>query len=143
MPMDYQQLLLLLAEDYINAAHGMGSLVALYRRSEDVQQYYKLIATGLSCLEASLTEFRLRPQVEAPLILQYCTLVFQETDNYDEMDRWLSKAVSSMTATRAGCWLLATGCWSSLTMDRYRCAIATSFSTSNTQCTTCLPEPCS
>ena len=92
-PVDYQQLLLLLAEDYINAAHGMGSLVAFYRRKEDTDHYYKLMATGLSCLETSLTRFRLAPAVEAQLALQYCNLVFKETENYDEVDKWLSKTV--------------------------------------------------
>jgi hypothetical protein len=53
-PVDYQLLLLSLAEEYIKAAHGIGSLVALYRRAEDTSQYYKLIATGLGCMESAL-----------------------------------------------------------------------------------------
>lgn len=53
-PVDYQLLLLSLAEDYFTAAHGEGSLVALRRRHSDTQAYYKLIATGLGCLEAVL-----------------------------------------------------------------------------------------
>ncbi len=53
-PVDYQLLLLSLAEDYFTAAYGEGSLVALSRRHSDTQAYYKLIATGLGCLEAVL-----------------------------------------------------------------------------------------
>lgn len=53
-PVDYQLLLLSLAEDYLTAAHGEGSLVALRRRRSDSQAYYKMIATGLGCLEAAL-----------------------------------------------------------------------------------------
>lgn len=93
-PIDYQQLLLLLAEDFINAAHGMGSLVAFYRRHEDLRQYYMLTATALRCIELSLTQFRLAPQPEAQLVLQYCNLMFLETENCEEVDKWLSKAVS-------------------------------------------------
>lgn len=52
-PLDYQMLLLSLAEDYFAAAHGAGSLLALMRQS-DILEYQKLIATGLSCLEATL-----------------------------------------------------------------------------------------
>lgn len=96
---DYQQLLLVLAEDYINAAHGMSSLIAFYRRSEDVQQYHTFVATGLSCLEASLTQFRLAPAAEAQLVLQYCNLVFKETENYDEVDKWLSKTVRDCSSS--------------------------------------------
>ena len=53
-PLDYQMLLLSLAEDYFAAAHGDGSMIALLRREMEVQRYYKLIATGLGCLEAVL-----------------------------------------------------------------------------------------
>lgn len=53
-PVDYQLLLLSLAEDYFAAAHGEGSMVALTRRQSDIQAYHKLIATGLGCLEVVL-----------------------------------------------------------------------------------------
>ena len=53
-PLDYQLLLLSLAEDYLAAAHSEGSTVALFRQEVDMQRYYKLIATGLGCLEAVL-----------------------------------------------------------------------------------------
>lgn len=53
-PLDYQVLLLSLAEDYFNAAHGQGSLVALAQRGMEMESYYKLVATGLSCLETVL-----------------------------------------------------------------------------------------
>ena len=52
--LDYQLLLLCLAEDYLVAAHSEGSMVALLRHERDIQRYYKLIATGLGCLEAVL-----------------------------------------------------------------------------------------
>lgn len=51
-PIDYQVLLLSLADDYINAAHGYGTMAALSRGEMDVEEYYKLLATGLGCLEA-------------------------------------------------------------------------------------------
>ncbi len=53
-PLDYQLLLISLAEDYFAAAHSEGSMVALLRREMEFQRYYKLIATGLGCLEAVL-----------------------------------------------------------------------------------------
>lgn len=53
-PIDYQVLLLSLADDYINAAHGYGTMAALSRGEMDVEEYYKLLATGLGCLEAVL-----------------------------------------------------------------------------------------
>lgn len=53
-PLDYQMLLLSLAEDYFAAAHGAGSVLALMRRQSDILEYQRLIAAGLSCLEATL-----------------------------------------------------------------------------------------
>jgi hypothetical protein len=51
---NYQVVLLSLAEEYINAARKMSSLVALLRRPADADQYYKLLATGLGCMEVVL-----------------------------------------------------------------------------------------
>ena len=53
-PLDYQLLLLSLADEYLAAARGQGSMAALYRREADTAKYYQLIATGLGCLEAVL-----------------------------------------------------------------------------------------
>jgi hypothetical protein len=50
---DYQTLLLALADEYLNAAHGKGTTLALSKNSVDVADYYKLVATGLGCLEAA------------------------------------------------------------------------------------------
>lgn len=53
-PLDYQLLLLSLAEDYFAAARSIGSTVVLLRQEIEIRRYYKLIATGLGCLEAVL-----------------------------------------------------------------------------------------
>ena len=53
-PVDYEVLLLSLADEYLNAAHRHGTAVTLATSQVDVEQYYKLVATGLGCLEAVL-----------------------------------------------------------------------------------------
>jgi hypothetical protein len=53
-PIDYQVLLLAMADEYLNVAHSNGTMVALLRREMEVEEYYKLVATGLGCLEAVL-----------------------------------------------------------------------------------------
>jgi hypothetical protein len=53
-PVDYQVLLLSLADEYLNAAHARGTTTSLTARETDVEEYYKLVATGLGCLEAVL-----------------------------------------------------------------------------------------
>lgn len=53
-PVDYQLVLLSLADEYLKAAHHQGTMVALMRKEMAVEEYYKLVATGLGCLEAVL-----------------------------------------------------------------------------------------
>ena len=110
-PVDYQVLLLSLADEYLNAAHQHGTMTALTARQGDVEEYYKLIATGLGCLEAvlkvSLTQntlwrfvsdrhqnWRLQPRKEALVRLRYARTLFEETDNDLEAETALSKGVS-------------------------------------------------
>ena len=50
---DYQVLLLAMADEYLNTAHSHGTNVALLRDME-LEEYYRLVATGLGCLEAVL-----------------------------------------------------------------------------------------
>lgn len=51
---DYHVLLLSLADEYIDAAHSQGTALAVAREEAETNEYYKLIATGLACLEAVL-----------------------------------------------------------------------------------------
>ena len=51
---DYQLLLLSLAEEYFSAAYAHETLDAIYRGEVEMHAYHKLIATGLGCLEALL-----------------------------------------------------------------------------------------
>ena len=53
-PVDYQVLLLALADEYFTAAHSRGTVIAISNNKADLEEYYKLVATGLGCLEAVL-----------------------------------------------------------------------------------------
>jgi hypothetical protein len=109
-PVDYQVLLLSLADEYLNAAHNFGTKAALATREADVEEYYKLVATGLGCLEAVLKvrrrssrgrlwltdisqNWRLQPRKEALVRLRYARTLFEETDNDIEAETALSKGV--------------------------------------------------
>ena len=93
-PLDYQLLLLSLAEEYFAAAYGSGSMAEIVRRERDNQEYYKLIATGLGCLEAVLKHFKMLPEREAIVRLRYATVLYEETDNTMEAEEALSKGIS-------------------------------------------------
>ncbi|KAL4898531.1 cohesin loading factor-domain-containing protein [Aspergillus ambiguus] len=92
-PIDYQVLLLAMADEYLNAAHSQGTMIALVRREMEVEEYYKLVATGLGCLEAVLKNWRLQPRVEALVRLRYARILFEETENDLEAETALSKGI--------------------------------------------------
>lgn len=112
--LDYQGLLLSLAEEYFDAAHSRESLDAVIRRETDMQTYYKLIATGLGCLEAllnvghpwiswgakrknpeanSVQNWKLHPHREAVVRLRYATVLYEETNNSTQAEEALTKGV--------------------------------------------------
>jgi len=93
-PLDYQILLLSLAEEYLAAAYAYGSMADIVRRERDMQEYYKLMATALGCLEALLKHFKLLPETEAIIRLRYATVLYEETDNMMEAEDSLSKGIS-------------------------------------------------
>lgn len=112
-PVDYQVLLLALADEYLNAAHRHGTKMALATSQADIDEYYKLVATGLGCLEAvlkvcaasrlltgafamtncQLQNWRLQPRKEALVRLRYARTLFEETENVIEAETTLSKGV--------------------------------------------------
>ena len=92
-PLDYQLLLLSLAEEYFKAAHEYGSLADIVRRENEMQSYYKMMATGLGCLEAVLKHFKMQPDREALVRLRYSTILFEETENALEAEEALNKGI--------------------------------------------------
>ncbi|KAI5286908.1 hypothetical protein KEM54_006407 [Ascosphaera aggregata] len=91
LTIDYQTLLLSLADEYMDAAHCQGANLAASRNQNGIEEYYRLIATGLACLETVLKSRRLSPQVEAVVRLRYALIVYEETDNEFEAESALTK----------------------------------------------------
>lgn len=89
-------MLVALAEEYFAAAHSMGTPLARNMREDSVQKYQKLIATGLGCLEAAMTQTqtRLAPRLEARIRLRYAGVLFEETENYMEAETCLSQGIT-------------------------------------------------
>lgn len=101
LPLDYQQLLLALADEYINTARGMTAKLVRNMQEADVEQYHKLIASGLGCMESVLTNFTFhKPKTEARLVYRYCSLLFEETENDDVAHEILSKTVKMCERNR-------------------------------------------
>ncbi|KAL2389454.1 hypothetical protein RJ035_002252 [Blastomyces gilchristii] len=88
---DSHVLLLSLADEYIDAAHSQGTALAVAREEAETDEYYKLIATGLACLEAVLKNSKLPPRTEALVRLRYARILYEETENDSEAETALSK----------------------------------------------------
>lgn len=80
----HPSILLSLADEYLEAAQKLDS------RSND---YYKLVSTGIGCLEVTLKNFKLAPLREAQVSLKYAQVLYDETNNLDEAETVLTRSI--------------------------------------------------
>ena len=90
---EYQLLLVSMAEEYFTAAHSRGSMANILSLDDDCEEYYKLLSLGLSCLEGLLRRYKLSPEMEVKVRLRYATVLHEETDNTMEAEEALSKGI--------------------------------------------------
>ena len=81
---EYSKVLLSLADEYIDCAYSSTD------RSED---FHKLIATALGCMQATLENFQLEPLLEAQLTAKYVQILLDETEDYDEAEKVATRAI--------------------------------------------------
>lgn len=91
-PKDHSGLLLALADEYISTAHHLATKSSDLSAGE-MDEYNKLITTGLGCLDIALKKFRHPAPVECRLRLKYATVLFAETESWYEIESTLSKGV--------------------------------------------------
>lgn len=91
---DTPAVLTCVANDCFRAAHSAVQDVATSLDQTSMDEYYKLIATGLGCLEAALTLNKLPPRAEANVRLRYATILSEETDNLTEAEVALTKGIT-------------------------------------------------
>lgn len=68
--------------------------------TDTMGEYYKLIATGLGCLDAALTLNKFPPRVEAKVRLRYATILSEETENLMEAETALTKGIATCEKNR-------------------------------------------
>lgn len=96
LPADLMVLILSAADEYIAAARSLGSVAAMTLKPTDLDQYYKLMATAMGCMETVLKKYNQTPRDEAVLRLRYASLLIEETDNTQDIEETLAKGVSLM-----------------------------------------------
>ncbi|KAJ2894112.1 hypothetical protein MKZ38_007925 [Zalerion maritima] len=93
-PVDNVALLTCIAEDCFARANGVIQKVAENMDDRLVDEYHRLVATGLGCLEAALQSNKLAPRLEARIRLRYASILSEETENLMEAESVLVKGVS-------------------------------------------------
>ena len=91
---DSVALLTCIAEDCFSKASASIQTVAASMDDRLVDEYQKLIATGLGCLEAALQNTKIPPRLEARIRLRYASILSEETENLMEAESVLVKGVS-------------------------------------------------
>lgn len=91
---DTPAVLTCVANDCFRTAHAAVQDVATSLDQASMDEYYKLIATGLGCLEAALALNKLPPRSEANIRLRYATVLCEETDNLTEAEVALTKGIA-------------------------------------------------
>ncbi|QIX02160.1 hypothetical protein AMS68_007677 [Peltaster fructicola] len=87
--------LLALADEYVEAAYSMTV------DSNDNQEYQRLIATAIACLESALTSFRQTDvRRESNIRLKLAALIFEETENSDQAEDILGKGIANCERAR-------------------------------------------
>lgn len=99
---DYQAVLLALADEYVAAAYSMSSSLTT---SDDADkrhdEYYALMSTAMGCLESALTNYKQSDfRTEARLRLRLASLMAEETENDQEAEEVLSKGVALCERSR-------------------------------------------
>ncbi|KAI4258827.1 MAG: hypothetical protein LQ352_001038 [Teloschistes flavicans] len=89
---DYQLLLLSLADEYIAAARAHRALRSISHDTY-IQQCYKLLAAGLGCMEVVVKHFKLQPLLDASVRLRYASILHEETQNLLEAEQTLSDGI--------------------------------------------------
>ncbi|KUI52682.1 hypothetical protein VP1G_00250 [Cytospora mali] len=91
---DTPAVLICVADDCFQAAHSAVQNIATTLDQTNMNEYYKLIATGLGCLDAALSLNKLPPRTEANIRLRYATILSEETDNLMEAETALTKGIA-------------------------------------------------
>ncbi|KFA76317.1 hypothetical protein S40288_02982 [Stachybotrys chartarum IBT 40288] len=93
-PVDTLPIMVAVAEECLDKAHASVHDVAMSMHPDFVDEYQRLIATSLACLEATLQSNRLTPRDEARVRLRYAALLQEETENLMVAETALTKGIA-------------------------------------------------
>ena len=91
---DRARILLALAQEFIDAAHDLGSACEALYDGQEEEEYCNLLATGLGCIEAVLQKCKLQPGQEAAVRLYHGKLLYEETEDMNDAEETLCKGIA-------------------------------------------------
>ena len=87
-------LLVCVAEDCFSKARASVTQVGHAMDAASVNEYHKIISTGLGCLEVAMQSNKLWPRLEARIRLRYAGVLVEETLNTMEAETALTKGIA-------------------------------------------------
>ncbi|KAI1805466.1 cohesin loading factor-domain-containing protein [Daldinia bambusicola] len=91
---DSNSLLICIAEEYFSKARESTVSMAGNIDAQSLNEYQKLVATGLGCLEAVLESPKLQSRLEARIRFRYASILIEETNNVMEAETALTKGIA-------------------------------------------------
>lgn len=91
---DTPAVLICVANDCFRVAHSAMQDLATSLDQTALDEYYKLVATGLGCLDAALMLNKLPPRTEANIRLRYATILSEETVDLSQAEVTLTKGIT-------------------------------------------------
>ena len=91
---DRPRLMIALAEEFFEAAHKLAPGISVSMSPEALEEYHKLMATGLGVLDAILKHGKMPPRMEANIRLRYAGVLYEETENSMEAESTLGKGIA-------------------------------------------------
>ncbi|KAK2603745.1 hypothetical protein QQS21_004030 [Conoideocrella luteorostrata] len=93
-PVNTSPIMVAIAEECLEKARNSVHDVAMSIDPDRVDEYQRLIATTLSCLEAAMQNSKLAPRDEARLRMRYAAILQEETENLMEAEMALGKGIT-------------------------------------------------
>ena len=99
---DYQAVLLSLADEYVASAYGMSISIAAGNVSEEQHNIYcTLMSSAMACLESVLNNYRqIDPRKEARIRLRLASLMLDECENDEEAEAIIGKGIALCERSR-------------------------------------------
>ncbi len=94
-PADAAALLVCVADDCLAKAQAAAPALAKTRNEAALREYYKLLATGLGCLDTAVRTFKFPPRVEVKIKIRYASILSTETENLMDAETALQSAIAT------------------------------------------------